>query len=72
MTKKLIFTEIILITVEPERAFRVADECLVDIRMVEHRKEKAAWVYEYEVKGEFGNVEKFLIRIKRVETVQAN
>ncbi|TCL76358.1 hypothetical protein EDC14_1002115 [Hydrogenispora ethanolica] len=62
-----VFTEIIFTAVEPERAFRTADECLVTIRIVESRKEAAAWIHEYEVSGEFGKIEKFRGRIRSIE-----
>lgn len=73
MGKVFIATETLITTLEPERAIKVADECLVEIRVVESRKEpqprgrSAAWSYEYELKGEIGKVEKLISRIKKIE-----
>jgi hypothetical protein len=69
MNKVLVFTETIFTTLEPERIFKVADECLLEIREVESRKEASAWIYEYEVKGEYGRIQKFLVRIRKIEIV---
>lgn len=68
MRKNFSSTEIILTVIEPKRALRFADECLIDIRVVESRKEAATWIYEYEVKGEIGRIAKFQARIKSLET----
>jgi hypothetical protein len=67
MAKALIFTETLVTSLEPERTLRLADECLIDIRVVEERNISQTWIYEYEVKGEAGKVAKFLKRIKDVE-----
>jgi hypothetical protein len=67
MPKALIFTETLITSLEPERTLRLADECLVDIRVVEERNVSNAWIYEYEVKGEAGKVAKFFSRVKDVE-----
>jgi hypothetical protein len=67
MRRAIIFSEPLFTTVNPERTIRLADECLVEIRVVESRKEAAAWIYEYEVSGEAGKIEKFLKRIKSIE-----
>jgi hypothetical protein len=68
MGRVLVFTETLVTSVEPERTMRLADECLVEIRLVEERKVSNAWIYEYEVKGEAGKVAKFFSRIKDIET----
>lgn len=68
MDRVIVFTETVLTTVEPKRTFKAAEECLIEIRVVENRKETSTWVYEYEVKGETGKIEKFLKRIKSLET----
>jgi hypothetical protein len=67
MDKVLVFTETVFTPLAPERIFKIADECLLDIRVIEYRKESAAWIYEYEVKGEYGKIEKLLKRIKSIE-----
>ncbi len=68
MRKAVDFVETVFTALEPERTLRVADESLVEIRLIESRKEGAAWIYEYEVKSEFGKIEKFLRRIRAIET----
>lgn len=68
MAKDVVCNETIFSTVEPKRVLRFADECLLDIRLVESRKEGAVWRYEYDVKGQSGRIEKFLKRIKKFET----
>lgn len=67
MGKELTFTETIFTTIETKRAFRAAEECLVEIRLVESRKEDT-WIYEYEVRGGTGKVAKFIGRIKDLES----
>jgi hypothetical protein len=67
MNKVLIFSETVFTSVAPERIFQIADECLLEIRVIEYRKESSAWIYEYEIKGEFGKIEKFLARIRSIE-----
>ncbi|MBP2664020.1 MAG: hypothetical protein H6Q71_1968, partial [Firmicutes bacterium] len=37
------------------------------VRFVESRSETTGWIYEYEVTGEVGKVEKFFVRIKDIE-----
>ena len=68
MAKDVVFNETIFSTVEPKRVLRLADECLLDIRLVESRKEGAVWIYEYDVKGQSGRIDKFLKRLKKIET----
>ncbi|MGE5580914.1 MAG: hypothetical protein ACM3X9_00055, partial [Bacillota bacterium] len=70
MNKKVVFSETIFTTAVPERIFAIADECLLEIRLVETRKESAGWVYEYEVKGDSGRIEKFLVRLKKLGIVK--
>lgn len=67
MNKNIAFSETFYTSLVPERVFKVADECLVEIRVIENRKESSAWIYEYEVSGEFGKIEKFLVRIRNIE-----
>ncbi|HYH04872.1 MAG TPA: hypothetical protein VEC37_17405 [Bacillota bacterium] len=67
MNRKFDYSETIFSTVEQKRVFRLADECLLEIRLVESRKEGAVWRHEYEVKGEFGRIQKLLGRIKHIE-----
>jgi hypothetical protein len=67
MSKVIIFTETILTTVEPKRVFKAAEECLVEVRVVESKREDSRWIYEYEVKGEIGKIEKFFHRIKGLD-----
>ena len=67
MNKKVVFTETFFSTLVPERMFRIADECLLEIRLVESRKESAAWLHEYEVKGDSGRIEKFRVRLRKLE-----
>jgi hypothetical protein len=67
MNKEVVFTETIFSTVAPERIYKIADECLLAIRLVETRRECSSWIYEYEVKGESGKIQKFLIRIRSIE-----
>jgi hypothetical protein len=70
MKKTLMFTETVFTSVEPKRALKLADECLLEIRVVESHKKAAGWLYEYEVKGEGGRAEKFLARLKSLERVE--
>lgn len=67
MRKFVKTTESIITPLEPRRAVIVGDECLVDVRFVESRSEAAGWLYEYEVTGELGKVEKFFVRLKDIE-----
>jgi len=60
-------TETVISSVDSERAYRIADECLIEIRLVETRREDAAWLHEYEVSGEVGKVSKFINRLRQVE-----
>ena len=70
MDKQLVFTKSVATSVDPKRAIRNADECLLEIRLVESSKNGSSWLYEYEVKGEFGKIEKFLERLKRIGTIE--
>lgn len=67
MGKEFVFTEAILTTIESKRVFRLADECLLEIRLVESKKQSSSWIYEYEVKGEAGRIAKLATRIKKLE-----
>lgn len=69
MHRAVAFSDTFFTSVVPERVFRIADECLLDIRVIENHKESSAWIYEYEVSGEFGKFEKFLVRIRNIEIV---
>ena len=69
MSKVIISMETILTMVEPKRVFKGAEECLVEVRVVESKREDSKWIYEYEVKGEIGKVEKFFHRIKGLERI---
>ena len=67
MHRSMVFTETVVTSVAPKRALKAAEECLIEIRVVENRKEAAGWIYEYEVKGEIGKIEKFFHRIKGLD-----
>jgi hypothetical protein len=67
MGKEIAFTETIITPVESKRVFRLADECLLEIRLVESKKQSSFWLYEYEVKGEAGRIAKLAARIKGLE-----
>ena len=67
MRKVIVFTETIITPLDPERTVRLAEECLLEIRLVESRKESSVWLNEYEVKGDAGRIDKFLGRIKKIE-----
>jgi len=67
MRKFVNVTESIFTPVEPRRAGILGEECLVAVRFVESRSETTGWIYEYEVTGEVGKVEKFFVRIKDIE-----
>ncbi|GEM_PF-630819 len=67
MRRGVYTTETVISPVESERAFRIAEECLIEIRFVEMRRENSAWLYEYEVNGEVGKVNKFVARLRQVE-----
>lgn len=67
MRKAIVLTETVVTSVEPKRVIRLADECLLDIRVVESRKDFPVWIHEYEVKGEPAKVEKFLRRLHDIE-----
>jgi hypothetical protein len=70
MSKDIVFSETFFTSLIPKRVFRIADECLVEIRVIENRRESSTWIYEYEVSGEFGKVEKFLVRIRNIGVVE--
>lgn len=63
----IVFTETVVTSVAPKRAFEAAEECLIEIRVVESRKKAANWIYEYEVKGEIEKIEKFRERIESLK-----
>jgi hypothetical protein len=67
MRKEVMLCETLLTSVVPERVFKMADECLVEIRLVESRQASAGWTHEFEVRGEVGKVEKFFKRVRRFE-----
>ncbi|HEY8463849.1 MAG TPA: hypothetical protein VIM29_07500 [Bacillota bacterium] len=67
MRREIIYTETIFSTVEPKRVFRFADECLLEIRLVESCKEGSGWKHEYEVRGQSGRIAKLLGRIRKLE-----
>lgn len=68
MNKSPVFTETVISSVKPEKTLRIADECLLEIRLVESKKVSTAWIYEFEVHGEFGRIEKFKGRLADLET----
>jgi hypothetical protein len=70
MKSNITFSETFFSSLVPERVFKVADECLVEIRVIENRKESSEWIYEYEVSGEFGKIEKFMNRIRNIGIVE--
>jgi hypothetical protein len=70
MEKRLTFTKAVMTSVEPKRAIRNADECLVEIRLVESFKNGMNWLYEYEVRSESGKIDKFIERLKRIGLVE--
>jgi hypothetical protein len=69
MSKQLIFTKAVTTSVEPARAIRTAEECLLEVRLAESSKAGAVWLYEYEVRGESGRIEKFIGRLHKLGTV---
>ncbi len=68
MDRLIVFTKTIVTSVEPERTFRTAEECLIEIRLVESLREASAWKHEYEVCGQIAKIDKFLSRIKELES----
>ena len=60
-------SEAVMTPLEPRRTTVLADECLVELRVIESKREAAGWKYEYEVSGEVGKVEKFLLRLRDIE-----
>lgn len=60
-------TESVVTLLEPRRAGILGEECLIHVRFVESRSEADGWLYEYEISGEVGKVEKFLVRLKDLE-----
>lgn len=71
MRKFVRVTESVVTPLEPRRTDILGGECLVEIRFVESRSEAAGWLYEYEISGEVGKVEKFLVRLKDIEQKRA-
>lgn len=67
MRKNIFLTETLITAVDPEKVARLADESLVDLRLIEERQEASVWFHEYEVRGEAAKVEKFLKRIRSFE-----
>ncbi|HWR43415.1 hypothetical protein [Sporomusa sp.] len=67
MRKFVKVNETVITPLEPRRADILGDECLVDVRFVESRSEISGWLYEYEVVGEVGKVERFLNRLRDIE-----
>ncbi|HBF36450.1 MAG TPA: hypothetical protein DDW50_03930 [Firmicutes bacterium] len=70
MEKQLVFSKAVTTSVDPQRAIRNAEECLLEVRLVENFKTDTTWLYEYEIKGEFGKIEKFLERLKKLGTIE--
>ncbi len=70
MRKLIHSTETIMTAIEPERLTRLADESMLAVRLIEERKATGKWIFEYEVSGEIGNVEKFLVRMKKMEATE--
>lgn len=68
MRKDIILTETLLTSVTPEKTSKLADECLVEIRLIESRNLSSAWTHEFEVQGEIGKVEKFFKRMRKFES----
>jgi hypothetical protein len=60
--------EVVLTVVEPDRIFRLADECLLTLRHIESKQSNQNWVYEYEVRGDFSRIDKFFGRLREIET----
>lgn len=67
MDKSILSTETVLTSLEPRRTLQIADECLLEIRVIESRSESTGWIYEYEIRGESGRFRRFLKRIKVLE-----
>lgn len=67
MRKDIIITEALITLVIPEKVLRIADECLVESRLIESRRKSSQWNHEFEIRGEVGKVEKFLKRIRSFE-----
>lgn len=68
MRKDIITTETLITLINPKKVFRLADENLVEIRLIENRQEASVWIHEFEIRGEVGKVEKFLRRIRSFES----
>ena len=69
MNQRMVFSETFFTTVDPKRILRIADECLLEIRLVESRREAAVWIHEFEAQGDSGKIEKFLVRVRKLETI---
>lgn len=69
MSNEIVFDETVFTKVDPKRTFRIADESLVAIRLIESKKEASRWIYEYEVSGEIGKIKKFIARLKNLEPI---
>lgn len=68
MRKDIWLTEPLITSVNPEKVFRLADECLVEIRLIESRQASAKWNHEFEIHGESGKMEKFFKRMHKFES----
>jgi hypothetical protein len=64
----IVYTETIMTAVEPKKVIRWAEECLVEIRLVESIQEAGSWRYEFEVRGESGRIAKLVKRLRKMET----
>ncbi|HWR40222.1 MAG TPA: hypothetical protein VN611_12055 [Patescibacteria group bacterium] len=52
----------------PEKAARLADECGVQLVLVETRLvERRCWFHDFEVEGHAGKVDAFLAKVKDLE-----
>jgi hypothetical protein len=66
--QSIVYTETIMTTVEPKKVIRWAEECLVEIRLVESIQKAGTWRYEFEVRGESGRITKLVKRLRKMET----
>ncbi|HWR05429.1 hypothetical protein [Sporomusa sp.] len=67
MRKFVKVNETVITPLEPRRVDILGNECLLDVRFVESHSETGNWLYEYEVIGEVGKVERFLNRLRDIE-----
>ncbi len=70
IAKKIIVNQNLQTSLQQAKIERIADECAIEAIFIESRLcRDRHWVNEFEIRGEAGKVDGFLLRIKDLEVV---